>query len=133
MCIRDSVQGYAAWKQSEAAGQGDFDDPDADGIPLLFEYVHGGNPAAANPGLAPALCMEGRPAETLLRFDLRAGADDIPAVPEVGTNLVSWVSSSLSLRSRERLPGGLDRLTYQILPPYNSFPLLYLRVRAETP
>ncbi len=125
--------GYAAWKQAVAAGQGDFDDLDADGVPLLFEYIHGGEPGQAGPGLVPFLQVEGAPAEALLRFDLRTAADDVPAVPEVSTNLVSWAASGLSLQRRERRPGGLDRMTYQILPPYNSFPLLYLRVRADPP
>jgi hypothetical protein len=124
---------YAAWKQAVAAGQGDFDDPDADSVPLLFEYVHGGDPGQAGPGLAPFLQVEGVPGEMLLRFDLRAAADDVPAVPEVSTNLVSWAASALSMQSRERRPGGLDRLTYRVVAPYNTFPRLYLRVRAEAP
>ncbi|MFO1531276.1 MAG: CotH kinase family protein [Kiritimatiellia bacterium] len=124
---------YAAWKQAFAPGQGDFDDADADGIPLLFEYAHGGDPGRADAGLAPHIRMQGLPGEPLFCFDMRAGADDVEAIPETSTDLAAWSSATLSLQSRERIPGGLDRLTYRLLPPQSAQPLLYLRVRAEAP
>lgn len=114
---------YVAWAASNPLGNavGPVDDPDADGVPNLFEYALSGAPA--NPASAPRLNFDGAacefpfdPARPDVELALERSVDlydwrrvavlrgvGLPSVAESGYTLEMPVSSG---RARLRLPAG---------------------------
>jgi len=99
------MSAYAAWAANAAQGlsaggnDGPMNDPDHDGIPNLLEFVLGGKPMLASPGMLPVLTHTGG----VWAFEYDRSALSIPPatiqVVEYGSDLAGWTDVTIPATS----------------------------------
>lgn len=89
---------------------GDNADPDADGYGNLVEYLLASDPR--NPAARPEIAHEGINGidGLTVRWEERADAIEVEAVPESGDDLVGWTAAGFSVRSEAGAPGMVRRV-----------------------
>jgi hypothetical protein len=106
---------------------GDDADPDADGFANLTEYLL--SSAARDPAGRPELAHDLTAAGMLtVRWEERADAIEVEAVPEWGDDLVNWSPAGFALRSGPGSPGMVQR-SAELDVSARSRVLVQLRVR----
>jgi hypothetical protein len=88
---------------------GDDADPDADGYGNLVEYLLASDPR--NPAARPELSHVTTDGDRLtVRWEERADAIEVEAVPESGDDLVGWTAAGFAVRSEPGAPGMVRRV-----------------------
>jgi Lamin Tail Domain/CotH kinase protein len=109
---------YAAWKSANG-NPADGLDSDGDGLTTLAEYYLGGDPAVAEPGLAPTFTLE-TGGTMLLSITRRADVGGLELLTESTDNLATWVPApDLDFISNVRISGSpaVERLTFRVPSP----------------
>jgi hypothetical protein len=128
---RDTLS-YAEWKALRAPGAADDANGDADELPLRWEYLLGGDPAAWDGPRGPQWGPMPTDGVGEVWYDTHPFSEAV-IVPEISLQLTSWHPEGLEWRRRVRLPDGRDRHFHGVLPPFDQSPRIYLRLRAEDP
>jgi hypothetical protein len=133
-----TISSFASW----AAGKGLSDttpdgDPDNDGLPNALEYVLGGDPTKASPGIAPVASLSGD--NIVFTFNRAASSEttDLTLRVEASTDLVNWNETySIGATSASSSPGvaisenGASADTITVTIPRSGTSAKFVRVRA---
>ncbi len=144
LSVADATAGYLSWAADMGLTAGVNDspdqDPDADGVSNLMEYVLGGDPLTSD---AAALVIAGEPdglgnfVVTFKRSDLSEG--DTTQVLQYGSDLVGWTDIAVNpapigpeVAVTEDVPTlELDTITVTI--PTGGAPTLFARLKVTIP
>jgi hypothetical protein len=88
---------------------GDEADPDADGYGNLVEYLLASDPR--NPSARPETSHDITGTDRLIvRWEERADAIEVEAVPESGDDLAGWTAAGFAVRTESGAPGMVRRV-----------------------
>lgn len=114
---------------------GRWADPDADGLPNIFEYALGQEPRSPGPtGVSLKINADGFATGPVVSYERAANIVDVSFRLEYSANLNSWTSlSGGSVSNRvEALGNGLERVNAHLLTPPTPGPCFYrLRLAAN--
>jgi hypothetical protein len=120
---------WAAANISDPTKRLPTDDPDADGVDNLAEFALFSDPDSG--GSLPQLIVAASGADLTLTYDRANAATDVTYVPEWSSNLVNWLTSSIT-----DLPTGnsdANATEYRATISKGTDPAKFLRVRIVKP
>lgn len=126
---------FSTWKISNGVTD-NLSDDDRDGIAAILEYVLGGDPNVPSAGIQPLgyitpVDVAGL-VDNYLVIDIRhrAGADDVAVTAEVSTDLGTWNTNTIFVRSFSNGDGS-ETLRFRSADPVTQGNSRFIRARAS--
>jgi hypothetical protein len=133
-----STGGFAEWvtqfglaQDHQAAGV----DADGDGLPNIFEYYFGSNPAHAASGTntAPLVVTESGVEYPAITFVRSQSATGVTLLPRASSTVEMTDSLGTVVHSVVNLGGGMEQVTIRSVVNRSALPAQFLRIQLSIP
>jgi len=123
------ISAFSPAQAADPGISGPLATPARDGICNLLKYAFNASPAAATPGLLPAIGTSG--GDLTFTYRQNVSATDLTYTIEQSTDLLNWTTASPT--STTTLSDDGQTRIQQATLPRGSLPMLMLRLRVATP